>query len=642
MLNFKDQIEDNNSENVEESISEDENGIYPLVNLNISLNNGQKKSLIIYENDNVKGKVKEFCFTNRISPNDEEVLLQRVKEELDSKSIISKTGNFNFDNISNNKNIEKPENRPISNNNFLDYVPKEKNRLDQILNESDSISVSQSLNQQSNNLDSLIREYKNDDDVEKENTLEQNNIIEKTSKANNINNDLKKSVSPIINNNDQPKLFSNDNFMNSVKSDNSPNNINKPTIIKSDYNNLNQNINMKVIPNKEINKYNSYYGKKNNQIINNNSGINKTQINNTYKNTNNSNKNNLPLNNSIYSQENINPFTSLINQKVEFLDTYNNSIKNSNNIISSPNTKSKTIIYNTIQNENNVKYKQNENPKNGIIATNNNKVILQNNKEPYNYNYETKIFNSNQSNPNINNFHSNNIYNQINNENKNESIAYNNNQGQYTNLNNINSNHIITDINNPQSANINYDNLISNKDINDDFPTNKNSQSDKYDIVNQTEYSTYENMNLQGFNGNFDKANSQILKYNINEILTSPTLENDINSQKVKYKDGPNIFSNQNSQYQIYENIQSPKSLKNNNYINGLNNQKEEKSDKLQKVKVLKLENFDYNLNKKKTKKLTDVDHINKTKVQNMNYSNKNVNTNINEIQNLINAIKYL
>ena len=65
MLNNKDkdQIEDNNSENVEESLSEDgnENGVYPLINLNISMNNGQKKSLAIYENNNVEQKVKEFC-----------------------------------------------------------------------------------------------------------------------------------------------------------------------------------------------------------------------------------------------------------------------------------------------------------------------------------------------------------------------------------------------------------------------------------------------------------------------------------------------------------------------------------------------------------------------------------------------------
>ena len=613
MLNINDQIEDNNSENVEESLSEGENGIYPIVNLNISLNNGKKESLVINGNDNFKEKVKEFCLANRISPSDEEVLLQRVKEELDTKS-INKTGNFNYDNLSTNKNIEEPTNgRPI-NNNFLDYVPKEKNRLDQILNESDSVSVSQSLKQSTNKLDSLIREYKTDDDDEKGNNLEQTNIIEKTSNITNIKSDLEKSINPIISNSKQLTLFSNDNFMNSVKNNNSPNHNNKPTIIKSDYNNLNNNINTKAIPNKEINKYDSYYGKKNNQLLNNNSGINKAQVNNTYKDNNNTNNNILPLNNNNYTQENINPFTSLINQKVEFLDTYNNNIQNNknNNIISSPKTQPKTIIYNTIQNGNNGKYNQIENPKIGTIITNNNKVILQNRKEPYNYNYEKKTFNSNQSNPNIYN-HSNDIYKQINNMNRNESIAFNNNQGHYTNLNN----------------------LINKKDINYDFTTNQNNQSSKCDIVNKTEYSTYENMNFQGFNGNFDKANNQILKYNNNEILNSPTLNGELN-QKNKYENSPNIFSNQNSQYYIYKNIQSPKSLKNNNYINGLNNLKEDNSNKIQKVKVLKLENFDYNLNQNKSNKLTDVNQISNNKNLNIN-ENNNLNGNININTNLIN-----
>lgn len=169
-------LEDNNSENVEDSINEDENGIYPLVHLNISLKNGQKKSLIIYENDNAKRKLKEICFTNRISPSDEDVLLQRVKEELDTRSINSKNGTFKYDNFSTDKNIKQKKNRQQINNNFLDYVPKEQKRLDQILNESDSISVSQSLKQSTNNLDDIIKDFKNDGDAEMENAFDLNNI----------------------------------------------------------------------------------------------------------------------------------------------------------------------------------------------------------------------------------------------------------------------------------------------------------------------------------------------------------------------------------------------------------------------------------------------------------------------------------
>ena len=57
MLKNLNQYEDNNSENIQETSNEEENEILPLVNLNISLNNGQKTCLSIYENDNVEQKV---------------------------------------------------------------------------------------------------------------------------------------------------------------------------------------------------------------------------------------------------------------------------------------------------------------------------------------------------------------------------------------------------------------------------------------------------------------------------------------------------------------------------------------------------------------------------------------------------------
>ena len=42
----------------------------------------------------------------------------------------------------------------------------------------------------------------------------------------------------------------------------------------------------------------------------------------------------------------------------------------------------------------------------------------------------------------------------------------------------------------------------------------QNTQTDKYDTVNQTEYTTYENLNFQTLNRNFDNANNQIFEYN--------------------------------------------------------------------------------------------------------------------------------
>jgi len=660
MLNNKDkdQTEDYNSENVEESLNEDEdeneNGVYPLINLNISMNNGQKKSLAIYENDNVEQKVKDFCLTNRISPNDEEVLLQRVKEELDSKSSNSKTASFKYDNLSSTKSIKEPKDRQLMNNKFLDYVPKEKRRLEHILSESDSLSVTESL-KQSNNLDNLIKEFKNDDNgVKKENNLEKNNIIAQTSKPNTIKKDLNKSVNPIMNNNfnnntnnnKQPILFNNNNLIFSGKNTNS-----MPAIIKPAYTNLN-NINLNAISKNDIYKYNSYYNNKNNQLLLNNSGLNTIQLNNTYQNINNTNNNILPLNNGNYIQGNIN-----YTPKVEYVDTHNLNNNNITNIILSPQPQPKTIIYNTSPCENYVKYNTVINPKIETIPTYNNTLTFENNIEPCNYTYETKEINFIQSNPNAYDLNSNEVYTQNNIVNKNDSIPYNYNQSQYTDLNNINSNNIITDINNPQNVNINYDNLNNQKNISYELVSNQNTQTDKYDTVNQTEYTTYENLNFHTCKSNFDNANNQIYEYNTKETINSPILSteytkyDELSNQIVEYENSPNIYSNENSQYQIYENVQTQKSLMNNNdisLVNDLNIQKDGKSDKAKKIKVLKVENHNYDLIQNKnnlSNQLIDNNHIKDNIVQNESYNNKNINIkenpylneNINMNENIIN-----
>ena len=656
MQNNKDQKEDNNSENVEESLSdeENENGVYPLINLNISMNNGQKKSLAIYENDNIEQKVKDFCTTYRISPNDQEVLLQRVKEELDTKSSYSKTGTFKNDNLSSTKSIKGPKDSQRLSNIFLDYVPKEKNRLEHILNESDSISLSESL-KQSNNLDNLIREYKNgDDDAEKEKdkTLEKNNIIEQASNPNTIKKDLNKSVNPIINNNlnnsKQPTLLNNENLINSAKNNNNnvnninnnANNIIKPAIIQPAYsnlnNNINNNVNLNAITKNDIYKYNSYYKNKNNQLVYNNSGLNKIQVNNTYQNLSNANSNILPLNNSNFTQANSN-YTGLISPRVEFIDTYNSQIDNNSNIILSPQPQPKTIIYNTTPSENYVKYTQVETPKLEAIPTYNTTVTYQTNIEPCNYAYKTKEISNAQTSPNTYTLDTNGIYTQNNNVNKNESIAfnYNINQSQHTDLNNINSN-IVTDINDPQNVNINYDNLNNQNNTNYDLISNQNTQTDKYDTVNQTEYTTYENMNFQTYNSNIDQENNQILDYNNKESVNSPNLGiefkkyDETNNQIVEYENSPNIYSNKNSQYQIYESVQSQKSLMNNNNINNdLNAQNKRKSDKNKKVKVLKVEKFNSDIIQNKNNssiQLNDINNINENRVNSTNSNIKNLN----------------
>ena len=195
--------------------------------------------------------------------------------------------------------------------------------------------------------------------------------------------------------NKQPILFNNDNLINSAKNNNNNNfnNISKPAIIKPAYSNLNNNINLNVIPKKEISKYNSYYNNNNNdQLLFTNSGLNKTQLNNTYQNINNTNNNILPLNNSNYTGGNIN-YTGIIKPKVEYIDSYGSN-NNPTNIILSPQPQPKMIIYNTIPCENYVEYNQFENPKIETIPTYNKTLTFQNNIEPCNYTYETKEISS--------------------------------------------------------------------------------------------------------------------------------------------------------------------------------------------------------------------------------------------------------
>ena len=152
---------DNHSENVEDSLSEDENGTEPIINLNIALNNGINASLSIYENDNIEQKVKRFSIINKISPNDEQKLLQKVKEELNKKSNDSQNDTMQY--IKNTKNETIKEPKDIQKNSPIDFIPEHKNRLDHILNESESFSTSESFSQSNNKLNNLIKDFKSDD-----------------------------------------------------------------------------------------------------------------------------------------------------------------------------------------------------------------------------------------------------------------------------------------------------------------------------------------------------------------------------------------------------------------------------------------------------------------------------------------------
>ena len=164
-----------NSENINDSQNIEDNEQEPLCSFDISLNNGKKASLIIFEEDNYKKKVQDFCEKYKISPQDGKVLLKRVKEELeissnnDNSKIINKPTEEINTNINNNKNLNNNmsnmnNNIPKKGNLYIGnerYIPKEERKLDKILNESESMSLSESVKQSNNKVNNLINDYKN-------------------------------------------------------------------------------------------------------------------------------------------------------------------------------------------------------------------------------------------------------------------------------------------------------------------------------------------------------------------------------------------------------------------------------------------------------------------------------------------------
>ena len=147
-INIEDDIQNNskNSENVEDSITLDENDQEPLCSFDISLNNGKKASLLIYEGDDYEKKVINFCEKYKISPDDAQVLMQRVQEELNINSNPD-TMKYDKNDIKDNISNEGPQDKFIPETDQIGvqgqgFIAKEKNKLDHILNESDSISVS--------------------------------------------------------------------------------------------------------------------------------------------------------------------------------------------------------------------------------------------------------------------------------------------------------------------------------------------------------------------------------------------------------------------------------------------------------------------------------------------------------------------
>ena len=358
----QDRNNDNQSENIrDDSLSEDDDE--PLINLDILLNNGKNEKLSIYKGDNIKEKVKQFCELNRIFPKEEKVLLQRVNEELEIRSNATQKAKNKFDYNSINKTVKQPNEIENLVPKFTDYIPEEKKKLEHILNESESFSISESVKQSNNKLDNLMKEYKSDSIKSKYNGNEKESILNQGNESqgiiisdnigvnktaiNNINaNNNKIYNNNIIYNNKNSKLYNyTSDLSNTNKNNNNPELINtqiKPQIIyqinqydSNKYNYKSNNINnfptnftnisnhsnkaKKIINSNYINKENNFSNindniinsnkqimNKHNNVINpnnfNNSGLQTTKFNNTYKNFNSQNYNIIDKNNNVQKE----------------------------------------------------------------------------------------------------------------------------------------------------------------------------------------------------------------------------------------------------------------------------------------------------------------------------------------------------
>ena len=221
-------LNDDFEENIQDSQSEDENLNEPLINLNISLNNGKKTNLTIYEGENIEQKVKQFCLNNKISPKDEKILLEKVKEEIESKP-PSQLETMNYDNRNTNKTIKEPKDIQNIVPKFMDYLPEEKNKLDHILNESESISVSESVRQSNKNFETekeyiskdINKFYKESEGESSVSQSRENEIPKEENKSKNILNNIEDNNAEIYNNNSiKDNIENNKNEINNIPKNN--------------------------------------------------------------------------------------------------------------------------------------------------------------------------------------------------------------------------------------------------------------------------------------------------------------------------------------------------------------------------------------------------------------------------------------
>ena len=597
--------DDNHSENVEDSFSDDNNSSDPIVKLDLSLNNGKKATLCIYEGDNINKKVNEFCKFHKISPRDEKILLQKVKEELETIS-------QNDDTIQNNNHLTNTTKEYNNNNNIspknMDYIAKEKNKLDHILNESESRSLTESLRESENDLENLIKEYKSDSIDKIYNDTESSES--KRSTKNNIKN----------NNN----LNANNNINKNINNNIINNNINK---------NINNNLINKNLNNNSTNIINSNsYVNRNPIIFNNNSLLNQSKIN--YVNSYNNLTNGTKINNTVIAPNANYKILSNTQPQIYYqvqspvITTYN---PNSNN----------SLIYttNSLYNTNNLKKYTNSSNISSLSNTSNLNYIE--NKNINKYSSQVYTPKNNQILYNNPAYKLNNTYQNINNQ-----------QNSIINLGLTNNNkpkesyYINSNSNKKQSQPSPFINLVNQKIEFIDYKTNnKNNYSNKvtpivqpvkykvvqnednniiHNVKNEKEsiiYGYQPNETISQFNNNLNNKGESIIynvepnKVNVNDSIVYNFNPKDINNSKysslnntntkIEYATLGNKVNNQkndivtnlnnNATNNAYNNYNNINNKENNNYI--INNQSKQTTINYDNVLNNELKDFQNNIN---------------------------------------------
>ena len=566
----------NHSENIEDSESEEEKKIRIILNITI---NGKEIPLKIYDDDNFEQKIKEFCQKNNLSSKAQQDLLRKVEEELEHKSNGSENISNKSDNYYSNKIVREPKDTQTFGKS-ISFKPKEKNRLEHIFNESESVSLSESLNQSHNNLDNLIREYNNEGNdyiynqnkgknvknvkiknniFYKEDQVLNNKEIDNKYQQKKINNDLTRYIN--FNNRLEKNKLNSSNNLNNITNFSFSDNSNKYMNFPNENNNIDNLDNIDNSNNNSItiNKYKDLHSNDNSNHIVNNLHIKIIGDENNFTNIN-SESNDIPLGNNLISQKEskIQPQNETFNQTSKFID--NNDI---------PRKKAEKIIKNINPKENNIKYYE--------ISKANEEINRNNNPNEIN---------------NINN-----------NYKQNESIIYNKDPTQTI------QKEVPIIYYMPTNGNNNYNNLYASKaqvkKIN--VPKAINNQYNNYNYINNDE--------------NNNKIKGQIRSKNIYNGTNNPPYENNKinNENQEKYKiDSLNNKKNKNSNYRN-QSLQNNQNYK--QFYNDLSN--------IMVTKIYpKNQRFDY-INSCNNNILTNYTYPNVNKINNL-YNNKIIGINNN------------